>query len=91
MQNFEWDEAKAASNRRKHDVSFEEAASVFSDPLAYTFDDPDHSVGEQRLLTFGLSYASRVLAVIHVERARAIRIISARKATKHERGTYEQG
>lgn len=91
MQNFKWDESKAAAIRRKHAVSFEEAASVFSDPLAYTFDDPDHSVGEQRLLTFGLSHVGRVLAVIHVERGRAIRIVSARQATKHERGLYEQG
>jgi hypothetical protein len=53
MQNFDWDESKAALNVRKHGVSFEEAASVFSNPLAYTFADPDHSVGEERLLTFG--------------------------------------
>ena len=90
-QRFEWDNAKAATHLRKHGVSFEEAASVFSDALAYTFDDPDHSVGEQRLLTFGLSQSGRILAVIHAERGRAIRIISARKATRHERGIYEQG
>ncbi len=54
-QRFEWDEVKAAANLRKHGVPFEEAASVFSDPLAYTFGDPDHSAGEQRLLTFGFS------------------------------------
>ena len=63
---------------------------MFSDPLAYTFDDPDHSVGEQRLLTFGFSQPGRLLAVVHVERGRAIRIISARRATRHERGIYEQ-
>lgn len=91
MQNFEWDESKAALNLRKHGVSFEEAASVFSDPLAYTFADPDHSLGEERLLTFGHSRTSRLLAVIHSERGRAIRIISARTATRHERGIYEQG
>lgn len=89
-QRFEWDETKAATNLRKHGVPFEEAASVFSDPLAYTFDDPDHSVGEQRLLTFGLSQSGRLLAVVHAERGRAIRIISARRATRHERGIYEQ-
>ena len=89
-QRFEWDEIKAAANARKHGVPFEEAASVLSDPLAYTFDDPDHSVGEQRLLTFGFSQLGRVLAVVHVERGRAIRIISARRATRHERGIYEQ-
>ena len=90
-QRFEWDGSKAALNSRKHGVSFEEAASVFNDPLAYTFADPDHSVEEQRLLTFGHSHAGRVLAVVHAERGRAIRIISARRATRHERGIYEQG
>lgn len=89
-QRYEWDETKAVANLRKHGVPFEEAASVFSDPLAYTFGDPDHSVGEQRLLTFGFSKSGRLLAVVHAERGRAIRIISARKATRHERGIYEQ-
>lgn len=89
-QRFEWDETKAVANLRKHGVPFEEAASVLSDPLAYTFGDPDHSVGEQRLLTFGFSQSGRLLAVAHAERGRAIRIISARKATRHERGIYEQ-
>lgn len=89
-QRFEWDDIKAATNLRKHGVSFEEAASVFLDALAYTFDDPDHSVGEQRLLTFGFSQFGQLLAVIHAERGRSIRIISARKATRHERGIYEQ-
>jgi uncharacterized protein len=91
MQNFEWDESKATLNLRKHGISFEEAASVFSDPLAYTFADPDHSLGEERLLTFVYSRTRRLLAVIHSERGRAIRIISARSATRYERGTYEQG
>ena len=89
-QRFEWDETKAVANLRKHGVPFEEGASVFSDPLAYTFGDPDHSVGEQRLLTFGFSQSGRLLAVAHAERGRAIRIIGARKATRHERGIYEQ-
>lgn len=89
-QRFEWDEAKAATNLRKHGVTFEEAGSVFSDALAYTFTDPDHSVGDQRLLTFGFSQFGHLLAVVHSERGRSIRIISARKATRHERGTYEQ-
>ena len=89
-QRFEWTDVKAAANLRKHGVAFEDAASVFSDALAYTFDDPDHSVGEQRLLTFGLSQSGRLLAVVHAERGRAIRIISARRATRHERGIYEQ-
>lgn len=89
-QRFEWDEIKAASNLRKHAVSFEEAASVFSDALAYTFADPDHSDSELRLLTFGFSRFGQLLAVAHCERGRAIRIISARKATRQERGIYEQ-
>ena len=89
-QRFEWDETKAVANLRKHGVPFEEAASVFSDPLAYTFGDPDHSVGEQWLLTFGFSQSGRLLAIVHADRGRAIRIISARKATRHERGIYEQ-
>ena len=90
-QRFEWNESKAALNLRRHGVSFEEAAAVFSDPLAYTFEDPDHSVGEKRLLTFGYSHAGRLLAVVHAERSRTIRIISARRATRHERGIHEQG
>lgn len=90
-QRFEWDDAKAAANLRKHGVPFEEAASVFFDPLAYTFHDPDHSVGERRLLTFSLSHTGRLLVVAHSERGRSIRIISARRATRNERGIYEQG
>lgn len=88
---FEWDPAKAAANLVKHGVSFEEAASVFQEPLAYTFPDPDHSVGESRHITFGLSYAGRVLVVSSTERPGGLRVISARKATRHERGIYEQG
>ena len=89
-QRFEWDEIKAAQNVREHGVTFEDAASVFLDPLAYTFADPDHSAGESRMVTFGFSQAGRLLAVVHTERGRAIRIISARSATRHERKIYEQ-
>ena len=89
-QQFEWDETKASLNVRKHGVTFSDAASVFLDTLAYTFADPDHSVGELRMLTFGVSQAGKLLAVIHTERGRAIRIISARAATRHERKIYEQ-
>lgn len=88
---FEWDPRKAAANVAKHGVSFEEAASVFNDPLAYTFADPDHSAGEKRQLTFGVSSAGRLLTAISTERGDALRLISARKATRHERGIYEQG
>lgn len=91
MLKFEWDDAKAQSNVTKHSVSFEDAASVFGDPLALTFPNPDHSADEKRWLTFGVSQSGRLLVVAHTERGRAIRIISARKATRHERGIYEQG
>ncbi len=91
MLKFEWDEAKALANKGKHNITFVEAATVFSDPLSYTFNDPDHSVGEHRLLTFGISNKNRVLAVVYLDESRSIRIISARKATRHERGIYEQG
>lgn len=88
---FEWDSAKAASNLRKHGVSFEEAVSVFYDPLAATAADPDHSEDEARFLTFGISSAGRLLVVSHTEREAAIRIISARAASKSERRIYEEG
>jgi uncharacterized DUF497 family protein len=91
MLKFEWDNAKAQSNLIKHGVSFEEAASVFGDPLAFTFPDPDHSIGEKRWLTFGVSISDRLLVVAHAERSRSIRIISVRKATRHERGIYDGG
>ena len=91
MLRFEWDTEKAAANLQKHKVSFEEAASVFSDSLALTFLDPDHSIGEKRWLTFGVSSDNRLLVVVHVEKGRSIRIISARKATRYEREIYEQG
>lgn len=88
---FENDLIKAALNLKKHKVSFEEAASVFGDPMAYSFSDPDHSIGEERLLMFGLSRASRLLAIIYTHRRGKYRIITARLATKHERKIYEEG
>ena len=91
MLTFEWDVDKAKINRRKHGVSFEEASTVFADPLAYTFPDPDHSVRESRFLTIGKTQQFELLLVVaHVERGRIIRIISARKATRHERSIYEE-
>ncbi|MGH9351437.1 MAG: BrnT family toxin [Terriglobia bacterium] len=87
---FEWTPAKAAANRRKHRVSFEEAASVFGDALAITFADPEHSVGEERWLTFGLSRLGRLLVVSHAERSGHVRILTAREATRHERKIYEE-
>jgi uncharacterized DUF497 family protein len=88
---FEWNSKKAAANVRKHRVSFQEAATIFADPLAVTYVDPEHSVGEERYLTFGLSKESRLLVVCHVERESRVRIVSAREATKHERKIYEEG
>lgn len=86
---FEWDPEKARENDRKHGVSFEEAVSVFYDSLATTFPDPDHSVGELRLITFGYSAHDRLLVVAHAECKGTARIISARHATAHERKRYE--
>lgn len=89
--NFEWDPRKARRNYVKHGVSFEEAASVFGDPLALTYNDPDHSLGgEQRFLTIGLSKAQRVLIIAHNDQDASIRIIRARKTTPIERKLYEQ-
>jgi len=87
---FQWDEAKAESNLRKHGVSFEEAASAFADPLSITIRDPLHSQGEDRFVLLGLSHTGRVLVVVHVERGASIRVISARAATRKERKTYEE-
>ena len=88
---FEWHRAKAADNVAKHGVSFEEAATVFWDPLSATGSDPDHSVDEERCVTFGVSTRRRLLVVAHTERGDTIRIISARPATAGERKIYEQG
>ena len=88
---FEWDPRKAAENRRKHGVALEEAATVFRDTLSATARDPDHSVGEDRDITFGVSSRGRLLVVAHTEREEAVRIISARPATKGERKIYEEG
>lgn len=88
--NFEWDPRKAARNLRKHRISFQEAATVFGDPLALTYDDPDHSVAEHRFITVGASNAGRVLVVAHADRGDDIRIVSARKATPRERRQYEE-
>jgi uncharacterized protein len=86
---FEWDREKADSNVRKHGVSFEEALTVFYDPLATTFADPDHSAYELRLITYGYSSRQRLLVVSHTERSDVVRIISARIATTREKRRYE--
>lgn len=87
---FEWDRNKAAGNIAKHKVSFEEAATVFGDPLSDTFDDPDHSAGERRFLIIGHSENGRLLIVAHTDDGETVRIISAREPTRSERETYER-
>ena len=87
---FEWDPKKAKQNFKKHGVSFDEAVTVFYDPLSATFDDPDHSVGERRLVTVGFSSQGRLLVVAHAERGENTRVISARPATAHERKKHER-
>lgn len=87
---FEWDDRKAVSNLKKHGASFEEASTIFRDPLSATGADPDHSLGEQRWVTFGVSDAGRLLVVAHIDHDDCIRIISARPATKTERKIYEK-
>lgn len=89
MVRFECDPEKARRNFKKHGVDFEEAATVFYDPMAASFDDPDHSKGEQRLVTVGVSSQGRLLVVAHTERGDALRIINARPATAHERKKHE--
>ncbi|MGI0488436.1 BrnT family toxin [Pantanalinema rosaneae CENA516] len=87
---FEWDQSKAASNLKKHGVSFEEAKSVFDNPLAAIFDDKAHSVNEQREIIIGHSRQNRLLLIAFTERSGNVRIISARLATRQEREDYEQ-
>jgi uncharacterized DUF497 family protein len=87
---FEWGEAKAKTNLRKHGVSFDEAQTVFTDPLAMTIPDPDHSADEARFIIIGESDKKRILVVAHTERKKKIRLISARKATRSEREKYEE-
>ena len=86
---FEWDREKASANLKTHRVSFDEAATIFYDPLAATFEDPDHSTREHRFLTIACSSKGRLLVVSHTERSNALRIISARLASAKERKRYE--
>ena len=87
--HFAWDRVKAEANRRKHKVTFDEAVSVFYDPLSATFPDPDSSGTEERLITVGHSSRRRLLLVVHTEDGETIRIISARLTTAHERKRHE--
>jgi hypothetical protein len=88
---FQWNPEKATINAKKHGVSFEEAITVFGDPLAVTIPDPDHSIGEFRFLTTGLSQVQRFLVVSHTERKGEVRLIGARLATRQEKRRYESG
>jgi uncharacterized DUF497 family protein len=88
---FEWDSKKATANVKKHGVTFQEAATIFGDPLAITFDDPDHSMSENRYITFGLSLQKRLIVVSHTERGDRTRIINARLMDRKERRIYEEG
>lgn len=87
---FEWHEEKAKENLRKHKVSFEDAKTVFNDPLSITIADPEHSADEDRYVDIGLSTKGQILVVVYTERGSNIRIISCRKATNAERRTYER-
>ncbi|MFH0782729.1 MAG: BrnT family toxin [Pseudomonadota bacterium] len=87
---FEWDPKKADKNLKQHGVTFQEAATVFGDPLAITFQDPDHSLEEERQLTFGQSIQQRLIVVAHTRRGEKTRIISARLMDRNERVIYEE-
>lgn len=87
---FEWDPAKAARNYANHGVTFEEASTVFGDPLGRIVDDPRHSRSEERLVIIGFSRNSRLIAVMFTERRERIRLISARPVTRAERKNYEE-
>jgi uncharacterized DUF497 family protein len=87
---FEWDPQKAARNLTRHRVSFEDAATAFGDRFGRIESDPRHSVGEERFVLLGISRRQRLLAVMFAERGEAIRLISARRATRHERKEYEE-
>jgi len=87
---FEWDPDKAATNERKHGVTFAEASTAFRDPHSISVPDPDHSIAEARWLLLGISKPGRLLVVAHTERRDTVRIINARLATRHERKIYEE-
>lgn len=88
---FEWNPGKAKINFEKHGVSFQEASTVFNDPLSITFPDPDHSIGENRYVIIGVSRFGQLLVISHTDRGEKVRIISARKTTRQERRFYEEG
>ena len=87
MLNFEWDDAKGAANFRKHGVTFEQAAYAFCDPFAVEWIDARAAYGEERVILLGMS-GGQILSVVYTERGERLRIISARRATKHEKDNY---
>ena len=87
---FEWDDAKASANQRKHGISFDEATSAFYDPLSVTIPDPDHSASEARFVLIGITVTGRLVVVAHTDRGNRIRLISARRPTRRERTSYEK-
>ena len=87
---YEWDSEKDSHNQKKHGVAFQEAKTVFDDALFLAYEDPDHSVGESRLLILGQSDRGRLLVVAYTDRRKKVRLISAREATRRERKTYEE-
>jgi len=87
---FEWDPRKARTNFAKHGVTFEEATTIFGDPLALTIPDPEHSLTEERYITMGKAFSGKLLVVAHTDRGDNIRIISARGASRRERKFYEE-
>ena len=87
---FDWDRRKAIANLEKHGITFEEASTAFGDPLSLTIPDPGHSTDEERFILLGQSRYGQLLVVVHTEDEDHIRIISARRATRHEKKTYEK-
>ena len=87
---FDWNEKKASSNLAKHVVSFEEAVTVFGDPLSNTYPDPEHSLEEERFIIIGESEQGRIIVVAHTDDGETVRLISAREATSGERTSYEE-
>jgi len=88
--DFDWDEAKAIANLKKHKISFEEAKTVFADPFSITVDDPKHSIDERRFVDIGAAANGKVFVVSYTQRGENIRLISCRKSTKAERKIYEE-
>ena len=88
---FEWDPQKARSNFAKHSVGFEEASTIFADPPSFTISDPEHSRAEERYVMMGTAFTGKLLVVVHTDRSDNIRIISARRASRRERKSYEKG